>query len=58
MKFSSFIKNTPGEHQIRLKIGEKEQTIPIVPKPTGGQTFQTLSFFFLRLLLVLQRYLS
>ena len=38
MKFSARVQNTPKEHQVTLKVGDKEQSLPILPKPTGGSS--------------------
>jgi uncharacterized OsmC-like protein len=38
MKFSASIKNGPGSHQTLLKVGGKEQSLSIPPKPGGGSS--------------------
>lgn len=38
MKFSASVKSEPGSHQVTLRVGEKEQTLPILPKQTGGSS--------------------
>ena len=38
MKFSAKVQNDSGYHQVILKVGEKEQTLSIAPKPTGGSS--------------------
>ena len=38
MKFSASVKSEPGSHQVSLRVGEKEQTLPILPKQTGGSS--------------------
>lgn len=49
MKFSAHIKNNASGHQIALKVGEKEQTLPIPAKPTGGSSVSGGEFLFLAL---------
>lgn len=49
MKYSAHIQNNPGDHQITLKIGEKEQSIPIAPRPTGGSSVSGGELLFLAL---------
>ena len=36
MKFSAIVQNSSGTHKTLLKVGEKEQSIIIPPKPMGG----------------------
>lgn len=38
MKFSARVQNDPKTHQITLKVGDKEQSLSIDPKPTGGSS--------------------
>lgn len=38
MKFSASVKSEPSSHQVTLRVGEKEQTLPILPKQTGGSS--------------------
>ena len=38
MKYSARVQNNSSDHQVTLKVGEKEQTIPIAPRPTGGSS--------------------
>jgi uncharacterized OsmC-like protein len=49
MKYSARIQNNPGDHQITLKIGEKEQSIPVAPRPTGGSSVSGGELLFLAL---------
>ena len=49
MKFSARIQNDSGHHQVTLKIGEKEQTLPIAPKRTGGSSVSGGELLFLAL---------
>src|SRR5215207_1158144 len=49
MKFSTFIKNNPGDHQIRLKVGDSERTLPVAPKSTGGSSVSGGELLFLAL---------
>lgn len=38
MKFSAQLQDNRNNHQITLRVGDKEQSIPIAPRPTGGST--------------------
>jgi uncharacterized OsmC-like protein len=49
MKFSASIKNRSNDHQVSLKVGQKEQTLPIAPKPTGGSSVTGGELLFLAL---------
>lgn len=49
MKFSAHIKNHPGNHQVTLKVGEKEQSLLIQPKPAGGSSVTGGELLFLAL---------
>lgn len=49
MKFSASLKNSSQEHQVSLKVGEKEQSLPIAPKPTGGSSVTGGELLFLAL---------
>ncbi len=49
MKFSARIQNEPTEQQVTLKVGEKEQSISIAPKPTGGSSISGGELLFLAL---------
>jgi uncharacterized OsmC-like protein len=49
MKFSAQIRNNPGDHKVTLKVGDREQTLPIAPKPTGGSSVTGGELLFLAL---------
>lgn len=49
MKFSAKVQNDSGYHQVILKAGEKEQTLSIAPKPTGGSSVTGGELLFLAL---------
>lgn len=49
MKFSAHLKNGPGHHWINLKVGDKEQTLPIQPKEAGGLSVTGGELLFLAL---------
>lgn len=49
MKFSAGIHNDTGQHQVFLKVGEKEQSLPIAPKPSGGSSITGGELLFLAL---------
>ena len=49
MKFSAKIKNSPNDHKVTLKVGEKEQSLPITSKPTGGSSVTGGELLFLAL---------
>jgi uncharacterized OsmC-like protein len=49
MKFSARIQNDAGQHQVTLRVGEKEQTLPIAPKPSGGSSVSGGELLFLAL---------
>ena len=49
MKFSARIHNDSSHHQVTLKVGEKEQAIPIASKPTGGSIVSGGELLFLAL---------
>ena len=49
MKFSAKVQNDSGYHQVILKVGEKEQTLSIAPKPTGGSSITGGELLFLAL---------
>ncbi len=38
MKFSATVRNSPGNLQTLLKVGQKEQSISVMPKPNGGSS--------------------
>jgi len=49
MKFSAYIKNNPNSHEVILKVGEKEQSLPIAPRTTGGSSVSGGELLFLAL---------
>ena len=49
MKFTAQIKNNPGDHQVTLKVGDREQTLAIAPKSTGGSSVTGGELLFLAL---------
>ena len=49
MKFSALVQNNPNDHQVTLKVGDKEQSILIAPKPTGGSGVSGGELLFLAL---------
>ena len=49
MKFSARVQNDPNTHQVTLKVGDKEQSLSIAPKPTGGSSVSGGELLFLAL---------
>jgi uncharacterized OsmC-like protein len=49
MKFSARVQKNVREHQVTLKVGDKEQSLPIAPKPTGGSSVSGGELLFLAL---------
>lgn len=49
MKYSAQIKNAPGDHQVTVKLGEKEQTLAIPPREKGGLSITGGELLFLAL---------
>ena len=49
MKFSAFVQNNPNDHQVTLRVGDKEQSMLIAPKPTGGSSVSGGELLFLAL---------
>jgi uncharacterized OsmC-like protein len=49
MKYSARVQNTSNDHKVTLKIGEKEQSLPIAPRPTGGSSVSGGELLFLAL---------
>jgi uncharacterized OsmC-like protein len=49
MKFSASLKNDPDHQQVTLKVGDKEQSLPIAHKPTGGSSVTGGELLFLAL---------
>ena len=49
MKFSAHLQNDLNHHQVILNVGEKEQSLSIAPKPTGGSSVSGGELLFLTL---------
>lgn len=49
MKFSARIQNKSGDRQIRLSVGEKEQSLTIAPRSGGGSGLTGGELLFLAL---------
>jgi len=49
MKFSARVQNDPNDHQITLKVGDREQSLLIAPKQTGGSSVSGGELLFLAL---------
>ena len=49
MKFSAHLQNDLNTHEVMLKAGDKEQSLAIAPKPTGGSTVSGGELLFLAL---------
>lgn len=49
MKFSELVQNDPNTHEVTIKVGDKEQFLPISPKPTGGSAVSGGELLFLAL---------
>jgi uncharacterized OsmC-like protein len=49
MKFSASVRNEPGSHQVALRVGDREQSLPIAPKPGGGSSVTGGELLFLAL---------
>jgi uncharacterized OsmC-like protein len=49
MRFSAQLENTLDHHHITLTVGEKEQSLAIAPKPTGGSSITGGELLFLAL---------
>ena len=49
MKFSAHVQNTASHHEILLKVGEKQESIAIAPRPTGGSSITGGELLFLAL---------
>ena len=49
MKFSAHIESGPSDHRITLKVGDKEQSLSITPKPSGGSSVSGGELLFLAL---------
>jgi len=49
MKFSARVQNDLNTHQVTLKAGDREQSLPIMPKQTGGSSVSGGELLFLAL---------
>ena len=49
MKFSARVQNDPNTHKVTLKVGDKEQSLSIAPKSTGGSSISGGELLFLAL---------
>jgi uncharacterized OsmC-like protein len=49
MKFSARVQNDPNDHQVTLRVGDREQSLSIAPKPTGGSSVSGGELLFLAL---------
>lgn len=49
MKFSARLENSPKDQQVTLKVGQKEQSLPIAPKASGGSSVSGGELLFLAL---------
>ena len=49
MKFSAHLKNDLNTHEVTLKVGDREQSLSIAPKPTGGSSISGGELLFLAL---------
>jgi len=49
MKFSARVQNDLNTHQVTLKVGDKSQSLSIVPKQTGGSGVSGGELLFLAL---------
>ena len=49
MKFSARVQNEPKEHQVTLKVGDREQFLSIAPRQTGGSSISGGELLFLAL---------
>jgi uncharacterized OsmC-like protein len=49
MKYSARVQNDSSDHQVTLKVGENEQSLPISPRPTGGSSVSGGELLFLAL---------
>lgn len=49
MRFSARVQNDLHTHQVVLKVGDKEQSLSIAPKPTGGSSVSGGELLFLAL---------
>ena len=49
MNYSASIQNSSNNHQVRLKVGDKQHFISIEPKPTGGSSVSASELLMLAL---------
>ena len=49
MKFSAGVQNDPNDHEVTLKVEDKEQSLLIAPKQTGGSSVSGGELLFLAL---------
>ena len=49
MKFSARIQNSPNDHEVTLKVGDREQSLPIAPRQAGGSSVSGGELLFLAL---------
>jgi uncharacterized OsmC-like protein len=49
MKYSAKVQNTATQHQVTLRVGDKEQSVYIAPRPTGGSSVSGGELLFLAL---------
>jgi uncharacterized OsmC-like protein len=49
VKFSARIHNQPNDHQVSLRVGEREQSLSIASKPSGGSSVSGGELLFLAL---------
>jgi organic hydroperoxide reductase OsmC/OhrA len=49
MKFSARVQNNPNDHQVTLKVGDREQSLSIAPRQTGGSSVSGGELLFLAL---------
>jgi organic hydroperoxide reductase OsmC/OhrA len=49
MKFSARVQSSPNDHQVTLRIGDREQTLAIPPRPSGGSSVSGGELLFLAL---------
>ena len=49
MKFSARLENNLDQHHVTLRVGDKEQSLPIAPRPSGGSSVSGGELLFLAL---------
>jgi uncharacterized OsmC-like protein len=47
MRFSAHLRNKPGSQNLTLKVGDKEQSLPIAPRESGGSSVTGGELLFL-----------